>query len=145
MNLLENAHTILETAQNIFELITKLDNKVIFDNISLIVNNSICYLESPYIDGVIIKKEQDYQIKASVLYADNQVFGKINIYKDKEELYIKGLKNYSWDYNDLNDINLLQEDNQELPIVILAMLDILNNLYHEIITYINNRERKLIK
>ena len=142
MNIIENASTILRIAQNIYELITKLNNKVIFDNISLRVDNSICYFESPYIDGVIIKKENDYQIKASVLYADNQVFGKINIYQNQDKIILQGLKNYSWDYPDTYDLDLLNES--EISLVISKVLDILNNLYHEIINT-THQTRKLIK
>lgn len=147
----EEAYEILDISQKIYEINESTNSNAIFkDKIFLITadgkvfvkrdyekKDSSYYFETLEIEGVIIKKNGNYCIKACVKYpkVNNQDswFAKIRIENSYDgDIQIKGNWGGSWQAPDYEDEDLVKNPNSDFPVALYSMKNHLANLYNQL-------------
>lgn len=164
------ATCILDVSKKIYQINEENNPQAIFKGKIFLLNGedvsveqSDCrdcsyYFETPEMDGMIIKKENDdYCIKATIQYVNVRGekcwFAKIRILDCYDEICIRGRRTGSWEMADFEDDDFNNNPDFELPLVLRAMYNSLYNMYKEVNEnailgkekYIPNIRKKLIK
>lgn len=151
----EEAHEILDISQKIYQIQERNNSTAIFGDKTFLIGTEedrktisveqnyetkdrFYYFETPEIDGVIIKRENDnYCIKAMVKYINdnnqNLWFAKIRIENSYDkDIQIMGKWGGSWQDSDFEDADQIKNPNSDFPFALDSMknhlADILNQL-----------------